>query len=154
MRLSPFLHPELVVADLPVATNVEAIEALVDMVVETTPELDRAVLLGALLDREQQVSTGLESGVAVPHATVDGVGETLLVVARLARPVDFGTLDGSPVRTVFMMLSPPDAIAIHIRLLARLARLCSSGAFLDAILAAPDASALLQVVQQEDDRHV
>ena len=154
MRLSPHLHPELVVADLSATTNVEAIEALVDLSLEVLPGLDREVMLGALLDREQQVSTGLESGVAVPHATIEGVTETTLVVARLAQPIDFGTLDGSPVRIVFMMLSPPGAIATHIRLLARLARLCSSDAFLDAILTAPDAKALLEVVEQEDARHV
>lgn len=154
MRLSPYLKPELVVADLAATTNVEAIEALVDRTLEVLPQLDRATLRGALLDREQQVSTGLESGVAVPHATVAGLAETTLAAVRLAQPVDFGTLDGSPVRIVFMMLSPPDAIATHIRLLARLARLCSSDAFLTAILEAPDAQALLEVILQEDARHV
>lgn len=154
MRLSPYLQPELVVADLPATSNVEAIEGLVKLTLQVLPQLDRAALLGALLDREQQVSTGLESGVAVPHATLDGLAETTLAVARLAQPVDFGTLDGSPVRIVFMMLSPPDGIATHIRLLARLARLCSNDAFLTAILEAPDARALLEVIQQEDARHV
>lgn len=154
MRLSLYLQPELVVADLSASTNIEVVEGLVERVLQVLPQLDRAALLGALLDREQQVSTGLESGVAVPHATLEGLAKTTLAVARLARPVDFGTLDGSPVRIVFMMLSPPDAIATHIRLLARLARLCSSDAFLTAILEAPDAQALLEVILQEDARHV
>jgi len=154
MRLSPFLRPELVVTDLPAATNVEVIEALADLAVAVLPGLDRSALLGALLERERQVCTGLQSGVAVPHARLDGLPETTLAVARLARPVDFGTLDGSPVRIVFMLLSPPDGIAAHIRLLARLARLCSNDAFLDAILEAADARALFEVIRLEDDRHV
>jgi mannitol/fructose-specific phosphotransferase system IIA component (Ntr-type) len=154
MRLSPYLRPELVRADLSAADNLQAIERLVDVLVAAEPELDRQCLLDALLDREQQVSTGLESGVAVPHATVEGVHQTVLVIGRLAQPVDFGTLDGSPVRFIFMMLSPPGAIASHIRLLARIARLCSLPEFIEAMERAAGDAGLLEAIRQEDARHV
>lgn len=154
MRLSPYLQPRLVVVDLKAVSNVEVIERMIDLVVEHVPGLDRTGLVGALLDREQQVSTGLAGGVAVPHATVEGLDRTLLAIGRTARPVDFGSLDGSPVRFVFLMLSPPGGIATHIRLLARIARLCSHPGFLDAMGQARDSADLLSVVRLEDERHV
>ena len=154
MRLSSFLHPELVVAGLKAVDNVDAVERLIDRLLTVQPGLDRRVLVGALLDREQQVSTGLESGVAVPHATVEGLEQTLLMVAQLEDGIDFGTLDGSPVRIVFMMLSPPGGIATHIRLLARIARLCSDEGFREALLSAGDSASLMEAIQREDARHV
>ncbi len=154
MRLSPYLRPELVVVDLEAADSREAIGNLVDTLVGVHPDLDRQLLLDSLLEREKDVGTGLESGVAVPHATVAGVERTILMVARLLEPVDFSTRDDSPVRILFLMISHPDAIATHIRLLARIARLCSNDDFLQAMLAARDAGDLLAVVQREDARHV
>jgi PTS system nitrogen regulatory IIA component len=154
MRLTPFLRRELVVAGLQAGDNVEVIEGLVDLVCAVEPSLERVGLLAALLEREQQVSTGLESGVAVPHATVAGIDGTLLAVARLAKPVDFATLDGSLVRFVFLMISPPSGLAVHIRLLARIARLCALPAFLEAMDAAQDDAGLFQVIEHEDDQHV
>lgn len=154
MRLSDFLDPALVICDLQVKNSRELLSQISERVCRQHPKLDKKALLNKLQEREDKSSSGLEGGVAVPHAMVPGVLKAICMVIRLAGPNDLQTLDGSPVSIVFALISPPDAVATHIRILARIARLCSIPAFVDNILAAPDSASLHQVILKEDNRHV
>lgn len=106
--------------------------------------VDRARLAELLVARERLASTGLGGGVAAPHPRdplVVAVGAPTVVVALLARPVDFGAADGRPVETVALVLSP--TVNDHLATLARLAFALRDGE-LRALLAAraPDAAIL------------
>ncbi|MBN2496659.1 MAG: PTS sugar transporter subunit IIA [Deltaproteobacteria bacterium] len=153
MRLRDYMRPELVLQGV---DGEDRRAVLCAMAAESARVLglDGDAVCDRLLEREKCAATGLEGGVAVPHATIEGIEGTALIVARLARPVDFGALDGKPVDIVFMLLSAPERIMIHIRLLARIARLCSGKVLLDAIRGAEDAASLWRAVEQEDARHV
>ena len=154
MRLSDFMNPSLVICDLQVKESRELLSSIAERICRQHPELDKQVLLGKLQEREDKSSSGLEGGVAVPHAMVPGVQKAICMIIRLAGSADLQTMDGSPVKIVFALISPPDAVATHIRILARIARLCSIPAFIDKILAAPDSASLHQIILEEDNRHV
>jgi PTS system nitrogen regulatory IIA component len=154
MRLSDFLDPALVVCDLQVKDSRDLLSQISERVCKLHPGLDKKVLLAKLKEREEKSSSGLECGVAVPHAMVPGVEKAICVAIRLAGNIDVQTVDGSMVCIVFALISPSDAVATHIRLLARIARLCSDPAFIDKMLEAKDAAALHQVILTEDNRHV
>jgi PTS system nitrogen regulatory IIA component len=85
--------------------------------------LDASEVMDALLAREQAGSTGVGSGVAVPHARLEGLDRMRGVFLRLETPVDFDAVDGRPVDLVFALLAPADAGSEHLRALARVARL-------------------------------
>ena len=72
-------------------------------------DMDAAVVLDALLAREQAGSTGVGAGVAVPHAKLDGLDKMRGVFVRLEAPVDFDSVDGQPVDLLFALFAPPDA---------------------------------------------
>ena len=154
MRLRDFLDPALVICDLQVKDTRELLSEISERVCKLHASLDKKVLLSKLQEREDRSSSGLEGGVAVPHAMVPGVEKAICVAIRLAGDIDLQTVDGSPVSIVFALISPADAVATHIRLLARIARLCSDPAFIDKMLEAKDAAALHQVILMEDNRHV
>lgn len=154
MRLRDFLDPALVICDLQAKDSRELLSLISERVHKVHPGLDKKALLSKLQEREEKSSSGLECGVAVPHAMVPGVSKAICVAIRLAGDIDVKTVDGSQVCIVFSLISPPDAVATHIRLLARIARLCSDPGFIDKMLAAPDAAALHQVILTEDSRHV
>jgi PTS system nitrogen regulatory IIA component len=86
-------------------------------------DLDAGVVLDALLAREQASSTGVGSGVAVPHARLEGLDRMRGVFVRLETPVDFDSVDGMPVDLIFALFAPADAGSEHLRALARVARL-------------------------------
>ena len=154
MRLSDFLDPALVVCDLQAKDSRDLLSQISERVCKQHPGVDKKLLLGKLQEREEKSSSGLERGVAVPHAMVPGVQKAICVAVRLEGTIDMQTVDGSQVCIVFALISPADAVATHIRLLARIARLCSDPAFVDRMLEAKDAAALNQIILTEDGRHV
>lgn len=154
MRLSDYLDPALVFCGLPAADSRDLLSQISERVSAQHPQLNKKALLGKLQEREDKSSSGLEGGVAVPHAMVPGVQKPICVAIRLAEPIDLKAIDGGPVSLVFALISPPDAVATHIRILARIARLCSIPAFTDKMNSAQDAASLYEVINQEDLRHV
>ena len=84
--------------------------------------VDAAAILASLTEREQLGSTGFGQGVAIPHGKIDGLGRIYCLFARLERTLDYKAIDGRPVDLVFLLLSPPDAGAEHLKALAAISR--------------------------------
>jgi PTS system nitrogen regulatory IIA component len=85
------------------------------------PEQDRKFLLDVLEAREALGSTGIGDGIAIPHVRnpiVLHVARPFVTLCRLKHPVDFGAMDGKPVDTLFLVVSP--TVPMHLRILARL----------------------------------
>ncbi|HSM51805.1 MAG TPA: PTS sugar transporter subunit IIA [Thermoanaerobaculia bacterium] len=100
------LEPGLFLLDLEVASQEELFASLVDALVAARAVLDRDALLRLLVEREALGTTGLGHGVAIPHARSMVARRTSLVCARLARELDFGAVDGAPVRLVYLVVAP------------------------------------------------
>jgi len=87
---------------------------------------DAPEILKLLQERESQLSTAVGDGVAIPHTRPCRVPEPLLVFGRTSLPVDFNSLDGEPVRLVFLLITPEGSISLHLKLLSRISRLMHS----------------------------
>lgn len=85
--------------------------------------LDARAIHAALSEREKLGSTGFGGGIAIPHGKVEGLPRVLGYFARLTSPIDFQAVDGLPVDLIFLLLSPPDAGAEHLKALASVSRL-------------------------------
>ena len=116
-------RPDAVLLDLPARTKTDVLKALAARVAEFTGREPLAISR-ALRDREVLGSTGVGSGVALPHASVDGLAEPVALFARLARPIDWEAIDDRPVDLVVAVLSPsldeqgsPDLLARFARVL-------------------------------------
>ncbi len=79
-------------------------------------------IVACLNAREKIGSTGFGGGTAIPHGKIDGLPGVFGYFARLSAPVDFHAVDGLPVDLVFLLLSPPDAGADHLKALATVSR--------------------------------
>ena len=130
LRLADYLREDLVLWDLPRLDKPAFVKELVAEVVARLPTVDERDLLDRLLAREAQQSTGIGDGLALPHAMVPGLEQTLLIVGRANAGLDFAALDAQPVDLLFLLLSPPDAADEHLRVLARLARIIGAEATL------------------------
>lgn len=120
--LSDLIAPELVFTGA-VAPNKRGLLQQVASVAGAALGLDPAMLATALVEREKLGSTGFGEGVAIPHARIPGLDRIACVVARAAKPVDYGAIDGAPVDIVFALFSPSGAGAAHLKALARVSRL-------------------------------
>ncbi len=91
-------------------------------------------------------------GVAIPHGRTDAVGRALAVFGRSRVGVDFQSLDGAPTHLFFGLLVPGAQHGLHLKALARVTRLLKEAAIRQALLDAPDAGALYQILMTEDAR--
>lgn len=109
---------------------------------------DVAVVREALNARERLGSTGLGHGVAIPHGRSAAVGEARAAFVHLAEPIDFGATDQQPVDLVAALIVPAHFTDQHLKLLAELAELFSSGSITADLRAAPDAGALHEALRK------
>lgn len=84
--------------------------------------IDEARIFDALMERETLGSTGLGSGVAVPHARLNGLDSVRAVFVRLDTPVTYDAVDDRPVDLIFALFAPPSSGADHLRALAAASR--------------------------------
>jgi fructose-specific phosphotransferase system IIA component len=100
-----------------------AITELVDLLAENDFLLDRDVVLEAVLTREETRSTGIGSGIAIPHGKCSGVKELVMAIGIAGDPIDFDSIDSKPVKIIVLLASPIDRTGPHIQALARVSRL-------------------------------
>jgi PTS system nitrogen regulatory IIA component len=154
MRLIDYMEPGGVFLDIQAGDKQALLTELAERAVWLKEKIEAGELLELLLQREQAGSTGIGSGVAIPHAVVEGVEKTFCMVALLPSPIDFSAVDGEPVDFFFVVIAPPSEIGLHIRLLARIARMVKDEELHSAVRRAGDATELFELLRREDARHV
>ena len=102
----------------------------------------------ALMKRESIGSTGLENGIAVPHAKTDEVKKLTLAIGIAPEGIDFAALDGKPSTLFFLMLAPPDQSGPHIEALAEIARATQSQAFCRALAASKNPAEVVELFRE------
>jgi nitrogen PTS system EIIA component len=122
MLLTDLVAPNAIIPALRVNNKKQVLQELAAKAAELSGQSERTIL-ETLLQREKLGSTGVGSGVAIPHGKLPKLGKLFGLFARLERPVDFEALDSQPVDLVFLLLAPEAAGADHLKALARVARL-------------------------------
>jgi PTS system nitrogen regulatory IIA component len=116
--------------------------------------LDSAAILSSLVERERLGSTGFGQGVAIPHGKIAGLNRIYGLFVRLGEPVDYKALDKVPVDLVFLLLSPPEAGAEHLKALAAISRVTRHAPTLEKMRGARSRDALAAVLMGADEREV
>ena len=138
--LQELFQPEDLVVDFAPGDKWAAIAALVDHLVRRgklgAQEAPR--ILEQVLARERSMSTGMERGVAIPHAAVDGVRSVLACMGIVSSETGlaFDSIDARPARLVILLVIPRAQKLLHIRTLADVARVLGNDSVRDALLAA------------------
>jgi mannitol/fructose-specific phosphotransferase system IIA component (Ntr-type) len=120
--LSELLAPGSVVVPMAATDKRGAIAELAQRLAERCGG-DYADVHRAVVRREQELSTGIGFGVAIPHGKSPTVPELSVVAGVAPTPVPFDALDGEPVRLFFMIVGPEASAGQHVKVLSRIARL-------------------------------
>ncbi len=104
------------------ATSKKRLFQSIGDVAKSVYSLDTETVISALQERESLGPTGVGHGVAVPHARLEGIDTVLGVFFRLEKPLDYGSVDKSPVDLVFALFAPRDAGVEHLKALAFISR--------------------------------
>jgi fructose-specific phosphotransferase system IIA component len=122
MRLTDILQPDCLKVPLAGTDKESAITELVDLLDAAGVLQDRGTVLNAVLTREKTRSTGIGSGIAIPHGKCNAVKELVMAVGIAKEPIDFQSVDGHPVKIILLLVSPSDQTGPHIQALARISR--------------------------------
>jgi nitrogen PTS system EIIA component len=122
MEVTDLLDPSGVIPNLRVTSKRQALQELARRAATLIGE-DEHKVFESLWEREQLGSTGIGNGTAVPHGRIPGLKRMLTMFARLEKPIEFDAIDSQPVDLIFLLLTPADAGADHLKALARISRL-------------------------------
>lgn len=113
---------DLMIGALSATSKKEAIAEMVDQLDKTGKLINKSAYMDAVLAREEEYSTGIGMGIAIPHGKSSGVKEPALVFARSESGVDFDSMDGAPAHLLFMVAVPESANEEHLKILGMLSR--------------------------------
>jgi len=151
MQLADFLDFDSIKTGLPGGSKKVLLQQLASLAGQRL-DMDPAAVLASISEREQLGSTGFGHGVAIPHGKVEGLRQIYCMFARLSEAVDYKAIDGRPVDLVFLLLSPPDAGAEHLKALAAISRVTRNAVTLEQMRGARSRDALAAVLMSADER--
>lgn len=148
MKLSELITTDLVEVPLRAADKWEALAAIARIPVRggRYPQAMVPIVEQALVARERSMTTGMEHGIAIPHAAIDGIDELVAVLGLNPVGIPFETLDGAPARIVIGLVIPRSRKLAHIKTLAEIAKLLSRAEVRDRLLRCADAASVVQAL--------
>jgi fructose-specific phosphotransferase system IIA component len=123
MNLTQILQPNGIKVPIEGKDKQSVITELVDLLDANHLLSDKKVVLEAVLLREKTRSTGIGSGIAIPHGKCNAVKELVMSLGIAEQPIDFESIDGKPVRVILLLVSPANQTGPHIQALAKISRL-------------------------------
>ncbi len=150
MKLGDVLTESLIRIPLQKTDKTEIIGELIDLLEPTGKLHDKSAVQTAVLDREKIMSTGIGNSVAIPHGKSPEALELIVSMGVTARDVDFESLDGKPVRIIFMLVGPEKPASLHIKMLSRISRLCNQPAFRKKIIDSASPADILNIIREEE----
>ncbi|RPJ05434.1 MAG: PTS sugar transporter subunit IIA [Spirochaetaceae bacterium] len=149
MALLDLIKEDVVKVPLESVTKTDVIRELVDVLVKHGKIQDADKACDAIMKRESLGSTGLEKGIAVPHAKTDQVKSLTLAMGVSPKGVDFQAVDGQPSKLFFLMLAAPDQSGPHLEALAEIARVTRSETFCRLLCSATSAREVVGLFQED-----
>ncbi|MEF3355441.1 fructose-specific PTS transporter subunit EIIC [Paenibacillus sp. GYB006] len=134
MRITDLMIKEVMIMDLKATTKAEAIDELIASLNKSGRINDPELFKEAIYKREEQSSTGIGGGIAMPHAKTKAVNEPTVVFAKSKAGIDFDSLDGAPAHVFFMIAAPEGAGNTHLRTLAALSKLLIDADFIEQLM--------------------
>ena len=149
---SEFLSQTFFVPSLSATDKQGVLAELADVVVARgiVPAADRDAILAALVEREEKMSTGMQYGIAIPHAKTEFVDRLVTMIAVSKAGVPFETLDGEPASIFIATLSPPEDANSHIRFLAVVTRQLANRRVREKVLEAATKEDLVAAFERPD----
>jgi PTS system fructose-specific IIA component len=149
LKLKELLRAPLIKVGLAARTKFEAIDELIDLLVERgeITRQQRPAVAKAIFDREKVKSTGMEHGVALPHGAVEGL-EDVAAARGIARGgIDFDAADGEATTLIVLLAIPQNLLQFHVKTLAGIARLLNDESLRERLCAARTPAEAAEIIR-------
>ncbi|SFE43760.1 PTS system D-fructose-specific IIA component (F1P-forming), Frc family /PTS system D-fructose-specific IIB component (F1P-forming), Frc family /PTS system D-fructose-specific IIC component (F1P-forming), Frc family [Lentibacillus persicus] len=150
MNINDLLRKDIMIMDMKASDKASAIDEMVASLAANNVINDRETFKEAIIKREEQTSTGLGDGIAMPHAKTDAVNEATVLFAKSEAGLDYEALDGQPTYLFFMIAVPDGANDTHLQTLAALSRMLIDQAFVSQLKQASTPEEVQRLFHQEE----
>jgi fructose-specific phosphotransferase system IIA component len=152
MLLTQILQPSCLIVPLEAPDKDSAITQLVQALDKAGVLQNCDGVLDAVKTREKTRSTGIGSGIAIPHGKCNYVKELVMAIGIVEKPIDFQSVDGQPVKIVLLLVSPADKTGPHIQALAHISRLMLDDRFKKQLENAESAEQAYELIKTREDQ--
>ena len=152
MEIEDILSADRIFTSLEAGSKKHALQELAGKAAKQTG-LEEHEIFDVLLERERLGTTGVGSGIAIPHGKLGSLDELFGCFARLDNPVDFDAIDGEPVDLIFLLLAPESAGADHLKALARISRVLSNNVLCDKLRSTTTPEKIFSLLTQSAQSH-
>lgn len=149
MRITDLLKKESISLNRELSSKSEAIDALIDLQEKAGNLSDKEEYKKGILAREEQGSTAIGNGIAIPHAKTSAVAHPGLSAVTAPSGVDYNALDGKPSNLLFMIAAPEDG-DLHLEVLSRLMTMLMDETFRNELLSAKTADEFISVIDRKE----
>lgn len=146
MKFIDYVKPENIKLKLEGQTKEEVIEELVELLVGSCCVKDADTIYEAVMAREREGSTGLEKGVAIPHAKSDAVERLSIVIGISKEGIDFDSLDGKPSNLFFLMVAPTNESGPHVQAIAKIVKMIKIDRFREKLLKVKTGAEVIETI--------
>jgi PTS system nitrogen regulatory IIA component len=150
MKILDVLQKEAIIDDLKSQTKKGILEELVVPLARITGR-DKKDLVRVLMDRERLGSTGIGSGIGIPHGKIKDLESLVLGFGLSRKGVDFEAIDGQPTHIFFILITPENSTGLHLKLLARISRILKNDHFKERLQNATDHNEIEGIIKEEDE---
>jgi mannitol/fructose-specific phosphotransferase system IIA component (Ntr-type) len=150
MKIFEYLKKEHIFLDLEPGDKKQVLEEFVLGLKKRALISDEKIILDALLKRESLGSTGLEKGIAVPHALTEEVKEPLLALALMKKGMNFEAVDQMPTYIILLLLGNKDNPGLQLKLLAHICRLVKETDFVEKVKETSLSDEICDVLEEEE----
>jgi len=152
MKITDFLDKRCVIIGMRSRTKKEAIKELLTKLKENGFIKDEKEILETVMEREKLGSTGIGQGIAVPHAKSDQIENLVAALGISKTGIDFNSLDGEQVNIVFLVLAPTKSVGLHLKALAKIARLLKDRVFRNALKDAQSPEEIMDLIKEDEQK--
>lgn len=150
MRITDLLAAESVCLNGSASDKADVLNQMVDLMAKSGKVSDREIYLNAVFAREEEGTTGVGDGIAIPHGRCSGVSRPGLAAMVLPAGVDYQALDDEPVHLIFLIAAPEGAGSVHIDILSKLSTMLMDEQFAEDLKAAKTVDAFLKVIDDAE----
>jgi fructose-specific phosphotransferase system IIA component len=151
MNLSDILLVECISFDVPSSDKTGVIRHMVELSAKSKKVSSQDQLFDSVMKREEIQTTGIGHGMAIPHATAEGVKGLVLSLGISKEGVEYSSLDHKPVHLIFLLAGEPRLQTSFLSILSKISRFFKQEEFRNQIIQSKDADTILSLIQSRED---
>jgi len=149
MKILDILKEETIISELTATDKKGVLQELTGPVAQVSG-VNQDEMVRVLLERERLGSTGIGTGVAIPHGKLRSLDSLLVGFGRSRKGIGFDAIDGRPAHLFFLLMAPENSTGDHLRMLARISRLLKDSALRQSLMDAAGPHELYTLIENED----